>query len=104
MNAILICRSTRVYFLCYSNSSQRLPWAAVVSYSVSWLLQNFKEKLFGGKDKENTGFSMPHQYRELEDLLARERMNGKQIQEQLIKARAEIVALRANGQWLAFSL
>ncbi|XP_063605169.1 citron rho-interacting kinase-like [Penaeus indicus] len=59
--------------------------------------KNFKEKLFGGKDKENTGFSMPHQYRELEDLLARERMNGKQIQEQLIKARAEIVALRANG-------
>ncbi|XP_042883993.1 citron rho-interacting kinase-like isoform X1 [Penaeus japonicus] len=59
--------------------------------------KNFKEKLFGGKDKENTGFSMPHQYRELEDLLARERMNGKQIQDQLIKARAEIVALRANG-------
>ncbi|KAG7169946.1 Citron Rho-interacting kinase-like [Homarus americanus] len=60
--------------------------------------KNLKGKLFGGKEnKENTSFSMPHQYRELEDLLVRERMTNKQLEEHLGKARAEIVALRANS-------
>ncbi|KAK8723357.1 hypothetical protein OTU49_011677 [Cherax quadricarinatus] len=58
--------------------------------------KNFKDKLFGKENKENTGFSMPHQYRELEDLLARERILNKQLREQLAKARAEIVARTAN--------
>lgn len=65
-----------------------------------WSLQNLKGKLFGGKDsKENLGYSMPHQYRELEELLAQERLTNKQISEQLAKTRAELVALRGNDGW-----
>ncbi|XP_045599128.2 citron rho-interacting kinase [Procambarus clarkii] len=59
--------------------------------------KNFKDKLFGKENKENTGFSMPHQYRELEDLLARERITSRQLEKQLADAHAEIFVRKANG-------
>lgn len=62
--------------------------------------QNLKGKLFGGKEnKENSGFSMPHQYRELEELLSQERLTNKQLSEQVIKLKSETVALRASGKY-----
>ncbi|KAK7071774.1 hypothetical protein SK128_024513, partial [Halocaridina rubra] len=59
--------------------------------------KNLKSKLFGKENKENTGYVMPHQYNELEDLLTQERLNNKILQEQIHKARAEIVSLKSSG-------
>ncbi|XP_045137030.1 citron rho-interacting kinase-like [Portunus trituberculatus] len=56
--------------------------------------KNLKDKLFGKENKENVGFSMPHQYRELEDMLAQERSTKKRLEEELAKARA---ALKGNS-------
>lgn len=54
------------------------------------LLQNLKDKWFGKENKENFGFSMPHQYRELEELLARERSTNRRLEKDLAKARAAL--------------
>lgn len=50
--------------------------------------KNLKDKWFGKENKENFGFSMPHQYRELEELLARERATNRRLEKELAKARA----------------
>ena len=68
-------------------------------------LQNLKAKLFGkDHNKENTGFVMPHQYHELEDLLSQERSSNRQLHEQITKARAEIVALKSGSKCIFFKL
>lgn len=38
------------------------------------------------------------QYREIEDMLARERATNRHLEEQLARARAEVVALTASGE------
>ncbi|XP_066953798.1 citron rho-interacting kinase-like [Macrobrachium rosenbergii] len=58
--------------------------------------KKMKSKLFGKENKENTGYVMPHQYHELEDLLVQERSNNRNLHEQITKARAEIVALKSS--------
>ncbi|CAL4077327.1 unnamed protein product, partial [Meganyctiphanes norvegica] len=63
--------------------------------------KTLSEKIFGKDNKENAStFTMPHQYRELEDMLAKQQRKTRSVEDQLDKARAEIVALRANGATL----
>lgn len=63
--------------------------------------KTLSEKIFGKENKENPGtFTVPHQYRELEDMLAKQQRKTRSVEDQLAKARAEIVALRANGATL----
>lgn len=69
------------------------------------LFQNLRSKLFGRENKENGGgVWVTRQYRELEDMLARERATNRHLEEQLARARAEVVALTASGElWLGLS-
>lgn len=66
------------------------------------LFQNLRSKLFGRENKENGGgVWVTRQYREIEDMLARERATNRHLQEQLARAQAEVVALTASGEfWL----
>lgn len=61
------------------------------------LFQNLKDKWFGKENKENFGFSMPHQYRELEELLARERATNRRLEKDLTKARAALKGKYRSG-------
>ncbi|XP_076037346.1 citron rho-interacting kinase sticky [Oratosquilla oratoria] len=54
--------------------------------------------IFSGKEKENVSLSTVHQYRELEDLLKKERAKSSSLKEQLNRAKAEVVALQAENK------
>ncbi|KAK4323358.1 hypothetical protein Pmani_005912 [Petrolisthes manimaculis] len=60
--------------------------------------KNLRSKLFGRENKENGGgVWVTRQYRDLEDMLARERATNRHLEEQLARARAEVVALTTSG-------
>ncbi|KAF0310045.1 Citron Rho-interacting kinase [Amphibalanus amphitrite] len=55
------------------------------------------DRLFGEKPQKENCTPVPLKYRDLEGLLERERMRNKQLNDQLNRARAEIVSLTNKG-------
>ena len=56
-------------------------------------------RIFGNGRKENVGkYMLAHQYKELEELLAREKSHVKQLSDSLSRAHGEIVSLKAQGK------
>ena len=66
--------------------------------------QTLSRMLGSSTHKENSTYMVSHQYRKLEEMLAREKAHAQQLATQLSKARAEVVALKAQGMNINLSV